>query len=117
MNNVLIDFQQDLRNGSSLHEALCKHNLSLKEAMDGMDKPLTRTHRKKRQYELMGKFIYRMGPYYVIQKSMNNITVNFGTYNSLSDAQRVRDYLVENGWYKSKLDSVCELLGVERRIK
>ena len=117
MNNVLIDFQQDLRNGSSLHEALCKHNLSLKEAMDGMDKPLTRTHRKKRRYEMMGKFIYRMGPYYVIQKSVKGTSVNFGTYNSLSDAQMVRDYFLEHGWYKTKLDTVCELLGVERRIK
>ena len=117
MNEALVEFRNDLRNGYGLHEALCKHNLSLKEAMDGMDKPLTRTHRKKRQYELMGKFIYRMGPYYVIQKSMRNTTVNFGTYNTLSDAKRVRDYLVENGWYKSKLDEICELLGVERRIK
>ncbi len=117
MNNVLIDFQQDLRNGSSLHEALCKHNLTLKEAMDGMDKPLTRTHRKKRTYESLGNFIYRMGPYYKVQKTIHRNTLNFGTYNSLSDARKVRDYFLEHGWHKSKLDTVCELLGVERRIR
>ena len=117
MNEALVEFRNDLRNGSSLHEALCKHNLTLKEAMDGMDKPLTRTHRKKRVYESLGNFIYRMGPYYKVQKTIRCNSINFGTYNSLSDAKRVRDYFLEHGWNKSKLDSVCELLGVERRIK
>lgn len=117
MNDTLIDFRDSLRNGMGLWEALEEYNLTLKEAMDHIDKPMTRSKRKRRSYEGMGRFIYRMGNYYVIQKSIRNKTVNFGTYNRLSDAKKVRDYYLEHGWNRKTLNKVCEELGVTRRRK
>ena len=117
MEAILYDFRTDLRNGLGLEEALHKHHISLKYAMDHMDKPLTNPKRRSRPYSRYGKFIYRMGPYYVVQKSINNRATNFGTYNTLTDAQRVRDYLEEHGWKRYKLDAILKELGIERRVK
>jgi hypothetical protein len=40
--------------------------------------------------------------------------VNYGSYNSLEDAKRVRDYLIHHNWIVNDLDTICNLLKVER---
>ena len=117
MDAVLVDFRDSLRDGMGLWEALEKYDITLKYAMDHMDKPLSNPKPRSRPYSRYGKYIYRMGPYYVLQRSINNKTANFGTYNNLVDAKKVRNYFLEHGWHKSKLDMVCKELGVERRRK
>ena len=39
---------------------------------------------------------------------------HYGTYYSLEDAIKVRDYFIYNGWRKDKVDKVCDELGVIR---
>ena len=46
MNEVLIDFREDLRNGVGLWDCLSKYNLTLKQVMDGMDKPFTKVRKR-----------------------------------------------------------------------
>ena len=117
MNDTLIDFRDSLRNGMGLWEALEEYNLTLKEAMDHMEKPVTKIKPRKVVFSTIGPYIYRMGKYYVIQKSIRNHTVSFGRYNNLDDAKKVRDYYLEHGWNRKTLNKVCEELGVERRKK
>ena len=42
-------FQEDLRNGLTLEEALLKHNLTFKEAATEMPRPMPQKRRSKRK--------------------------------------------------------------------
>ena len=42
-------FQEDLRNGLTLEEALLKHNLTFKEAVTEMPRPIPKKQRGKRK--------------------------------------------------------------------
>jgi hypothetical protein len=117
MDDVLIEFQDSLRNGMGLWEALKEYNLTLKEAMGRMDKPITKVKPRKVVFSTMGPYVYRRDNYYIVQKRMKSKTVNFGTYNNLDDAKKVRDYYLEHGWNRNTLNKVCRELGVERRKK
>ena len=115
MEAVLTSFQSDLRQGLGLWEALQKHNLTLKYAMDHLDKPRKPAPRRRRGYKSFGQYVYRIDKYYTVQKTLNNRSMNFGSYNALSEAKLVRDYYLEHGWDRSRLDEICEKLGVTRR--
>ena len=115
MDKLIIEFRRDLRDGYSLHDALCKYNLSLKDAMKLMDKPLTKHKKRKLVYTTIKPYIYQRYKHFIVQKSINNRTVTFGTYNNLNDATLVRDYMVKYGWNRDRLDEICELLHVKRR--
>ena len=41
MKNKLLELQKDLRNGLTLEEALTKHQISFKDAVTKMPRPLT----------------------------------------------------------------------------
>ena len=49
------------------------------------------------------KYIYRVGEYYRISKSINGNLKNFGHYNTLDEAISVRDQLIKNDWDDSFL--------------
>ena len=117
MNEVLVEFRKDLRNGVGLWDCLTKYNLTLKQAMDGMDKPNTKVRKYGKYYpkNIKRRYIYKIGRYYFIQKSVNGHTANYGTYSTLEDAEKVRDYFVEHGWNHKRIDEVCRIVGVERR--
>lgn len=40
--------------------------------------------------------------------------VFYGSYSSLEDAKKVRDYFIMHRWDKRKLDEVCKKVGVKR---
>ena len=42
-------FQEDLRNGLTLEEALLKHNLTFKEAVTEMPRPIPKKRRSKQK--------------------------------------------------------------------
>ena len=44
---TLTSFQQDLKNGMTIHDALCKHGLTFRQAVLGVSRPITE---KKPQY-------------------------------------------------------------------
>lgn len=49
------------------------------------------------------KFIYRVGDYYRVSKSINGELKNFGHYNTLDEAISIRDELIKNNWDDSFL--------------
>ena len=49
------------------------------------------------------RFIYRVGAYYRISKSINGELKNFGHYDTLEEAISVRDQLIKNNWDDSFL--------------
>ena len=51
---------------------------------------------------------------FAIRKTIFEKVGYFGTYHTLRDAVKVRDYLNENGWLNVDLDKVCEEVGVVR---
>ena len=113
------DFQKDLREGMSIEAALKKHNLTFKEAWELCPKPCY-FHEKKRKSKKndvrgVGKYIQKRGNTYYIRKHVNHTTKGFGAYNSLKDAETVRDYLVKNGWNEVKVREVCKKYGIKRR--
>lgn len=55
-------------------------------------------------------YITKSGERYVLRKDDKH----YGTYYSLEDAIKVRDYFIYNGWRKDKVDKVCDELGVIR---
>ncbi len=115
---VLIEVRNELRNGESIDETLRKHNLTLKDAVRNMEKSNTKPMQKvPLSVNIDSKHIYKVGNYYVVQKSVRGRSYNFGTYNCLADAERVRDYFVEHGWRKSDLNKACRVVGVERRVR
>lgn len=72
---------------------------------------------KKNDYAYLDKhrekdtrFIYRVGDYYRVSKSINGKLKNFGHYNSLNEAIAVRDELIKNNWDDS-------FLGLRRILK
>lgn len=118
MNQLLSDFRKDLRDGLTIAEACTKHNITFKYAVDNMERPYTKN--RKPNYNCKGSrrvslYIYRLGTGFTIYKSLNCKSHNFGTYRTLEDAMKVRDYFLENGWNVKEVDNVCEKLGVIRR--
>lgn len=66
--------------------------------------------KKKNDYEFLDKyqekdtkFIYRVGEYYRVTKSIGGKLKNFGHYNTLDEAISVRDELIKNDWDDSFL--------------
>ena len=53
-------------------------------------------------------YLTKSGERYVLRKDDKH----YGTYYSLEDAIKVRDYFIYNGWRKDKEDKVCDELGV-----
>jgi len=111
--DMLSEFRTDLRNGMELGAALEKHNLTLQDALEIGLAP--KKHSYPIPFETVDKYIYCRCGNYSIRKSIKSRGVHFGTYTSLEDAIRVRDYFVENGWNIRELDNVCRMLGVNRR--
>ena len=102
--------RNQLKDGVSIDDVCRKHSLTFKQLIDILrfyDNPVrTRTHRK--------------GWTYISQTSQGSFIItkdstHYGTFNSLRDAQRVRDYFREYGWCKDDLDKACESVGVTRR--
>ena len=106
------NFQDDLRNGMGLDDALCKYNLTLKEAFEAF--PGTLRKGPNNRYHSGKLYITKRDGKFYIRKTINGKNLHFGTYHSLDDAIQIRDYFQEHGWDKSKLDEVCELLGITR---
>lgn len=138
-NETLQKFQQDLRNGMTLEKACSKHKISLDYAFKHMPKTITKPRKitkklgrprkitkklgRPRKFERTNNIPYqpvneknitnRYGKYF-LRKRINNKERVYGTYNTLEDAIKIRDYCNEHGWYVTRIDEYCEILGIER---
>ena len=134
--NTLEKFQSDLKEGMTLSEACCKHEVTLDYAFRNMGKmetmvkakakakaktlnptPRIRRSKKKRNLKALNpsKYIFQRGEVFSVRKSVKCRTKIFGSYNSLEDAIRVRDELMSIGWKQRSVDSICEQFGINRR--
>ena len=109
---------EDMRSHMTIEEVLQKHNLSLKECCDLLYYKTNNRKNRKRKYRETGEpYIRQDGKRFHIRKKINGRAVSFGGYNSLEDAVKVRDYLMEHGWYRNRLKSTLKTLGVHGRVK
>lgn len=105
----LLLFQQDLKDGMSIEEALKKHELTFKYACDNM--PRTLTKKKKGKKNNPSKNISINKDKYLVRKN----EVYYGRYETLKEAMRLRDYMEKYGWNKKELKRIQEKLGVKPR--
>jgi hypothetical protein len=109
----LTRFQKDLQKGMSIDEALHKHQLTLSEAFHGLHYN-GENHKKTLSTENKNKFIITSGRNrHKIRKTINHEYVNFGVYESIQDARRVRDQLLSCGWDKTQLPQIWRTLHIE----
>lgn len=129
---TLKKFQSDLKNGMTLSDACCKHDVTLDYAVGNMGKmermvkdkakpvksaPKIRVSKRKKKVRVLNpsRYIFQRNDTFAVRKRVNGKTKIFGTYSSLEDACAVRDELECIGWKQRQVDNVCERLGVERR--
>ena len=100
--------RQQLQNGTTIQEVCQQYHISFKELCNLF---LSRgcTTDKSSTGKLYISF--NQGRY-ILRKN----GVHYGSYRSLDDAVLVRDYMIMNGWYRSRLDNVCKELGVVRGV-
>jgi hypothetical protein len=101
--------RQELKSGETVENTCSKYGISLLELFNMMQYYHNPSPRKSEKpdswlyiFERKGKFILR------------KCNVHYGTYRTLSDAVKVRDYFMFNRWDKRNIDKVCSLVGVER---
>lgn len=114
-------FQSDLRNGMALEDALIKHNLSFKEAVELCPRPMVcqrlkrKPYSKRNLYKKVDTYISLKKDSYMVRRQRNGKSCWGGAYYSLEDAQKVRDYLEEHGWNIINVNKACKKFGIERR--
>ena len=111
---MISEFQQDLRNGMGLSEALNKHGLTFKEAVLYSPRPFTKQKKPASTHE---KYIHapRCG-HYTVRKYIRNRIRTFGTYYTLEDAIRIRNHCIKYGWKERSIDEYCKELGIKRCV-
>lgn len=113
MGQTIKEFQQDLKNGMTIEDALNKHDLSFKEALSMC--PKSNTSKKRQKIDALknrGRYIQQQRNWFRVRKNIGGKTVDFGGYKSLEDAIQIRDYLIENGWNVVKRNQACKELGI-----
>lgn len=114
-------FQQDLRNGMTISDALQKHQVTFKEAVDSMPRPMSnkqgklRTH-KKGYYNTNQRYIGGRSGHYYLRKQVRGKTRMFGTYKTIEDAVRMREHCEKHGWKERSIDQYCKELGITRCV-
>ena len=113
-------FQEDLQNGMSIEDACTKHQISFKEAFENMERPQCRGYKtvaqmktRTRKTKTGQQYITKIKKRYCIYKNRSY----FGSYSSLRDAVKIRDYCNQHGWFIEKLDQYCRECNVERCTK
>ena len=119
MNGKLLKAQYDLQQGMSISETCTKYGLTFKYLCDNMARPLTRKPERKRKKKepalTVSLYIQKKSDYYYLHKQVDGKYRTFGVYNSLEDAERMRDYCMEHGWKQRSIDEYCRILGITRR--
>lgn len=119
MDEVLLEFQKDLQAGMSIQKACEKHQVTFKYACDallkqGVKKKKPKKPRKKITKSTGELYIQQRNDHFYLRKLIRGKIRMFGTYKSLEDAVRMREYCNENGWKQKSIDKYCEILGIER---
>ena len=108
---MLTEFQQDLKH-MTLNDALTKHDLTLKEAINQITLP--RKKKYERKTDKRNQYILKVKDKYYLRKWVNGKTVAFGIYNNLQDARLIRDKCNQKGWIQKNIDDYCKEARVTR---
>ena len=111
----LTAFQDSLKQGMTIDEALTKYNLTLKQAFTALQYTKPNTKTKKRRQTSPERNIIKHENTYLIRKTINHHTKYYGRYNTLADARRVKNELISLNW-NADIDEVCQKLGIQRRM-
>ena len=105
----------DMRSGRPIEEVLKEHNLDFKSAMALLRKANDpRKKLKKNRYKSTGeKYISKYGNVFMVRRTLNGKLQYFGSYETLEDAIKIRDYLEVHGWYKHRLDTAKRNCGIK----
>lgn len=85
----------------------------LGEALKVRDELILKEWNESPDKYLGDKFIYPRTHGFLVQKTMDKKTYHCGFYESISDARKVRDKLVECNWDFRQLNNILKELGVE----
>ena len=107
--NAYEDFRRDLKKGLSISEALIKYNLTFKQVFKYFHRPPARIYPQPNSSRLDDN-IYLSNGYFHIRRKQQF----YGSYNSLKDAQKVRNKLIEYGWDKTNLNRILKEVKVEK---
>ncbi|MBQ2654041.1 MAG: hypothetical protein IJF83_10835 [Methanobrevibacter sp.] len=117
-------FQQDLKDGMKLETTLKKHGFSLKDAVEMCLK--TYVHRKPTQKPSTRKNVYKKVDTNIVyvRSKASHVRKNQdgkyhwgGAYDTLEEAQKMRDFLNKEGWNPVKLIEGCKKFGITRRTR
>lgn len=103
------DIRRELRNGETIETICNEYDVSLLELFNIMHYYNNPSPRKSTKPDGLLYVTERHGHFY-----LRKCNVSYGTYQTLEDAVKVRDYFMLNRWDKRNIDKVCGLLGVER---
>ena len=104
------EFQTDLNNGMTLEKALKKHNTNLQTVFKALQYFNHNPHKTPQSGE---KLIRRVdNGRYALRKMLKGHMHYYGTYDTIEDAVRVRDYMITYGW-DNDYKEVARTLGVE----
>ena len=113
----LLHFQKDLKAGLTIDEALQKHELTFKYVMDNLPRPYSMSERKPKRNRRNSKsrqyIIDHQGRYY-LRKYVNGRMVHFGSYKTILEAVKVREYCKKHGWRKECIQEYERRCGIVR---
>lgn len=101
------EIRSQLKNGVSINQICKDYGLSFNELLELMK--YNNPRRKSNRPRSLMYIMERDGHFYLRKAGKH-----YGTYFTVDDALKVRDYYMTKGWCKEKLDSVCRIVGVER---
>lgn len=102
------EISKDLKNGT-IEDTCMKHNITFKELVERSLRNNLPVNRDKGS----DKFIYPRGKQFAIMKSIKGDFRYYGVYNTMEDARKVRNKLIDCNWDKSQLPSIHKELGVK----
>lgn len=111
------NFQADLQQGYTIEEACQRNKITFKEAFEKLkyENKIIPTDKKPTRDVTVERYIIKRKNGYTINKTVNGVRKNFGTYESLRDARRIRSHLEKNGWEDVDLEQICNEVKVRRK--
>ena len=105
------EIRSRLLNGETINTICREYNITFADLVKIMSRYGSEESTKNKQRKGTGHlYISEHCGKYIIRKNRKH----FGTYKSLRDAIRIRDWFICNGWYVHRIDRACRECKVER---